>query len=105
MRTLLRQLHLILTLQCHKASELISESFERKLQRHERIALKFHQFSCWSCRQFEKQLRFMRTALQKLERDQREALASGEKLSAAVKDRLKQLRPPSLPGNPPVEER
>ncbi len=93
MQTLYQQLQLILTIECGRASQLTSESFERKLLRHERWALWFHKLSCWSCRQFERQLRFLREAVQRLERAEQQSLAAGETLDPDFKQRLKQLKP------------
>lgn len=57
-----KKMRLILTIQCDEASLLTSESFDRKLAVHERMALASHRLVCWSCRQFEKQLKVMRDA-------------------------------------------
>jgi hypothetical protein len=90
--TILRQLHLILTITCGRASQLTSDSFERKLLRHERWALKIHKLSCWSCRQFERQLHFVRNALQRIRQREQLSLDQGEKLDPAFKQQLKQLK-------------
>lgn len=60
--SLIKKTRLILTIQCDEASLLTSESFDRKLAFHERLAVAGHRIVCWSCRQFEKQLRVMRDA-------------------------------------------
>ena len=91
MGTLLRQLHLILTITCGRASQLTSASFERKLLRHERWALTIHKLSCWSCRQFERQLHFLRNALQRIHLREQQSLDKGETLDPAFKQQLKQL--------------
>ncbi len=92
MLTIFRQLHLILTLTCGRASQLTSDSFERKLLRHERWALTVHKLSCWSCRQFERQLNFLRDALQRIHQREHRSLAKGETLDPAFKQQLKQLK-------------
>ncbi len=86
------KLRLILTLKCEQASQLTSESFERRLKVHERMALKGHNWVCWSCRQFNQQLRFMRSAIKQLASDQQQTLEQGPNLSAAMKAKLKTLR-------------
>lgn len=91
MKNVFKKIHLILTIQCDKAAQLTSESLERKLRLHERLAIRGHQLGCWSCRQFEKQLRFMRNALRHLKEDE---TADGQAVSVdpAFKQRLKSLR-------------
>lgn len=92
MITLLRHLHLILTITCGRASQLTSDSLERKLLRHERWALTIHKLSCWSCRQFERQLHFVRNALQRIHQREHQSLETGETLDSAFKQQLKQLK-------------
>ena len=92
MQSIFQKINLILTLKCQRASQLTSESFERKLLRHEHVALNFHRLVCWSCRQYEKQLGFIRAAMQHLEQDHGHTAATTQTLEPAVKERLKQLK-------------
>ena len=97
MASIIYKLKLILTIQCERASELTSESFERKLLLHERLALQGHVLVCWSCRQFGKQLRLISQAFQKLHQLEKEEMASKQatRLDDAFKKHLKQLKPVS----------
>ena len=47
---------------CRKASSLVSRACERPLEARELRALKRHLDACLMCRNFEKQLRFLRKA-------------------------------------------
>lgn len=49
-------------LNCHKATELMSASQERPLTVRERLRLKLHRAICSGCRQFSRQLGFVRKA-------------------------------------------
>jgi hypothetical protein len=50
---------------CKEASRLLSQAQERSLDRRERSALRFHLLMCSMCRNFEKQLVFIRTAMRR----------------------------------------
>lgn len=50
---------------CKEASRLLSQAQERPLNRQERAALRFHVLLCGMCRNFEKQLTFIRTAIRR----------------------------------------
>ena len=71
------QLKLILTIRCERASQLASESFERRLELHERLALRGHQFVCWSCRKFASHLRVLRDTMAAAKELQEQQLESG----------------------------
>jgi hypothetical protein len=51
-------------LSCKKASQLISQSLDRKLTMRERFALKLHLFICSKCARFNQQLQTLRLAIQ-----------------------------------------
>jgi ABC-type uncharacterized transport system ATPase subunit len=57
MISLLRAIKLILTLNCAQSAKLVSESFDRKLSRAERIAVFCHHRICKSSRELAIQLR------------------------------------------------
>lgn len=82
----------ILTIRCEDASLLASESIDRKLDIFERAAVRSHQLVCASCRQYEKQINFLRQACLKLAERERQNLADGPKLSDSVKQKLKAIR-------------
>lgn len=57
-------------MRCDQASQLISNSQERQLNRPERCALSFHLLICRVCRKYKKQLKFMRNILLRLKEPQ-----------------------------------
>lgn len=86
-----KKVQLILTIRCEEASQLVSDSFERKLNWHEKLALKGHALVCWSCRQFSRQLQFIRSAMSKRSDQELEDLSCGPSMPQSTKDRLKSL--------------
>lgn len=50
-------------LSCKQASRLVSQSLDRRLNWRERLSLKLHLAICDACRQFSRQIGWMRTAL------------------------------------------
>lgn len=55
---------------CKEVSELLSQSQERPLRPGEKFQLKLHLLMCDGCRNFGRQLDFIRAAMQRyLERD------------------------------------
>lgn len=50
-------------LSCKQASRLVSQSLDRRLTWRERLGLKLHLAICDACRQFSRQLAWMRMAL------------------------------------------
>ena len=90
MRSFLAHLNLILTLHCDEASRLTSESFERRLDFHERVAMRFHVVLCRSCRRFRKQLELLHEAFRNLSQshpDHSDLVPIG--LSDEMKERIK----------------
>lgn len=49
-------------LNCKQAAQLISQELDRPLGISERLALGFHLMMCAGCRNFEKQMSFLRRA-------------------------------------------
>lgn len=49
-------------LNCKENSELLSQSLDRPVMLRERLAMRLHLMMCRSCRNFEKQLAFIRKA-------------------------------------------
>jgi hypothetical protein len=74
---------------CKDASRLISEGQERPLGRSERWSLRFHLWLCDNCRRFDRQIRFIRQAMQSLG-SRVETDEQGPKLSPDAKDRIRQ---------------
>jgi len=55
-------------LNCKQNSELLSQSFDRPLTFREKFAMRLHLMMCRGCRNFEKQLAFIRKASRELTR-------------------------------------
>lgn len=51
-------------LSCEEVSRLLSEAQERELSLKEKAALRMHTMMCKPCRNLERQLNFLRSALQ-----------------------------------------
>ncbi len=51
---------MILTMRCDQASHLMSDSLDRRLEWHERLALRGHMFACRTCPLLFRQLRSVR---------------------------------------------
>ena len=47
-------------LKCSEATQLLSESQDRKLRIGERVAVRMHLFICTACSNFEKHMRVLR---------------------------------------------
>ncbi len=56
-------------LNCKQASQLVSQSLERKLPLRERFALFVHLRVCDACTLFSRQLKLLRQAMQRIGRD------------------------------------
>lgn len=55
-------------LDCKHNTELLSQSQDRPITFRERMAMRLHLMMCRGCRNFEKQLAFIRKAARKLPR-------------------------------------
>jgi len=53
-------------LNCKNASQLVSQSLDRKLNFKERCGLRFHLFMCGACSRFNKQLLLISQAFKKM---------------------------------------
>jgi predicted anti-sigma-YlaC factor YlaD len=53
---------------CKHNTELLSQSYDRPITLRERIAMRMHLMMCRGCRNFEKQLTFLRKAARELPR-------------------------------------
>ena len=51
---------------CKESTQLLSEGEDRPLEAGERLKLKLHLLSCRGCRNYSKQLRFIRSACRQL---------------------------------------
>jgi predicted anti-sigma-YlaC factor YlaD len=51
-------------LNCKENSELLSQALDRTVTLRERLAMRLHLMMCRGCRNFEKQLTFLRRAAQ-----------------------------------------
>ncbi len=55
-------------LKCKQATQLMSEAQDRELTRSERLSLKFHLLICSGCKNYNRHLKFIRKAMQRLGR-------------------------------------
>ena len=86
------KLNLVLIIRCEQVAELTSDAQDRRLHWHERLAVRGHQISCWSCRQFEKHLQFLSQAMIRLKRIEQESVALSElRMPATLRDKLAQI--------------
>ncbi|MDA8110790.1 MAG: zf-HC2 domain-containing protein [Betaproteobacteria bacterium] len=61
-------------LPCREVSRLVSQGLDRELGLGERLALRLHFALCEGCRNFDRQMRFLRRAMRALpERGERES--------------------------------
>jgi hypothetical protein len=74
-------------LTCKEASELISQSYERRLSWGERLGLRLHLAICAACAQFARQMRFLRAAARALGTTGT-ALGTTEQLSPEARQRI-----------------
>lgn len=56
-------------LTCKEASRWLSQSLDQSLPRLARLELRIHLWLCRSCSNFSKQLKFLRQAAQRLEKE------------------------------------
>jgi Putative zinc-finger len=75
-------------LNCKQASQLLSQSLERKLNLRERWAIRWHLLICDMCTQFAAQLNIMRNAIRQM--TQSIELDSSLQLSESAKQRIMQ---------------
>ncbi len=75
-------------LTCKQASEIISQSYDRRLSWREQWNLRIHLFICDACARFARQMRFIRQAMLRFSQEQLEA-DEQIRLSAAAADRIK----------------
>lgn len=67
-------------LTCREATHLMSEAQDRELQMGERLGLNMHLVACRGCRQFRKQMDFLRTACRRFLSSQTETTGPEEKI-------------------------
>lgn len=73
-------------LSCRQASERVSQSFERRLSRGERLRLWLHLAACRGCRRLAAQVRFLHAAVRRLEHECENNHAL--RLSPAARERI-----------------
>ena len=55
-------------LNCKQTSQLLSKSLDQPLTLREKLSLRLHMLLCGACSRFARQLRFLREAVEALER-------------------------------------
>lgn len=79
-------------LSCQEVSRLVSESLDRKLPWHQRLAVRVHLLMCRFCSRFRKQMLFLRDAVRHHRTTIEEAdAAPGPALSPEARERIKRL--------------
>jgi len=74
---------------CEHYTELVSQSLDRPLSLSEKISYRFHHLICMVCRRYNRQLKLINKASQKLEQTEGEdGLVAPEELSPEAKRRL-----------------
>ena len=56
-------------LSCKDATRLLSRQQERRLSLRERLSLKMHLMICYGCKNYGRQIDFIRAAFQRIKRD------------------------------------
>jgi hypothetical protein len=80
----------LLNLPCQGMARLASESLDRDLVLRERVALRLHLLYCAACRRYERQLRLLRCAMQRLaKRLETDQPISAPLLPDEVRERIK----------------
>jgi len=79
----------ILTLDCEEASLLLSKSFDERLSRSERIAMRLHFWICTACRRIERQLKYLQRTIQHARKLPSLTFPHNEKLSEEARERIK----------------
>ena len=76
-------------LTCKQTSDLISQGLDRHLPFSQRLGVRIHLLMCSTCRQYEKQLRFIRQATGKLSQDAESRGQAAPPLPAKARERIK----------------
>jgi len=59
-------------LTCKQTARLVSMSYDKRLSWRERLGVRLHLLACDACRNFTRQMRFLREATQRFAREQPE---------------------------------
>jgi len=79
-----------LNLPCEGMSRLVSESLDRDLDQLERVALRSHLLYCAACRRYRRQLKLLRSAMERLAtRLETDDPLRGPALPAGVREQIK----------------
>ena len=87
MKSLLRGIKLILTLDCEGSARLTSEGFDRKLSIYEKLAIRAHNSLCKKSRKLARQLKKLHQAM--LNEEDSDCKPVG--MSAEAKNRIQQV--------------
>ena len=79
-------------LNCREASQVVSQSLDRRLSLRERFGLRLHLMMCDACRQFVAQLRLLTAALKQQSRrdEQDESVKLSDSARLAIREKLHQ---------------
>ena len=87
MKSLLRGIKLILTLDCEGSARLTSEGFDRKLSIYEKLAIRAHNSMCKKSRKLARQLKRLHQTMLSKESSDCQPLG----MSAEAKTRIQQV--------------
>lgn len=80
-------------LSCRKTTQLISESFERKLSLLEKLAIRMHLLVCRLCPRFRSQILFIENAMRQIRSSERETeIPEGSDRPALGPEAMKRIR-------------
>jgi hypothetical protein len=72
---------------CKEASQLVSQSLDRRLPWHQRILLRAHLLICDACTQFKRQMELLRAAAQRYAGEElRLTPATRQRIERALRD-------------------
>ena len=89
---LIKNIWMILTLDCQGSAELTSESFDRELHWSEHLAIKLHCMICSKSRNLNRQLRVMDQKLNQAFQENVESIRLSDDAKARMSKRLKEAR-------------
>lgn len=74
---------------CKEASELISQSLDRRLSFAERVRIRIHLLVCQACTQYGKQLSFLHIAASRFSKGMEHGDQEASRLSPEARHRIK----------------
>lgn len=88
-------------LNCRQVTRLVSRSMDTPLSWHQRLGMRFHLLYCVWCRRYASQLRFLRSAAQKVA--EKESDTAATKLPDETKKQMQERIEQALKNTPPPQ--